>query len=327
MKFNTGKSVEFLLARGSLPILFWLKKDILDVPVDREAKNLRKFAARVRILESQKPDGSWWDKRSDTPVDWESTLYRMDTLRNLSRLYDFGCSFKDEGVQKAMDFLFCLQSKEGDFRGTVLNEHTPTFHALVLEILCCYGLDKDRRVQKGFQWMLTNRQRDGGWALFSPCHSLDKPASTSGPRRPPRGQPFKPLKSQPFSHHVTGMMLRAFAESPTWRNSQEARQAGEILLGCFFQDEVYKDRTYPSDWEKISYPFWNTDILSSLDALSKIGFSAEEEMIQKGLNWLIKGQNSHGFWECGNKKATLEDYLWVTLAALRVLKRFGLFKI
>ncbi len=125
---------------------------------------------------------------------------------------------------------------------------------------------------------------------------------------------------------MTGMMLRAFAESPTWRNSQEAQQAGEILLGCFFQDEVYKERTYPSDWEKICYPFWNTDILGSLDALSKIGFSVEEDMIQKGLNWLIKRQNSHGFWECGNKKATLEDHLWVTLAALRVIKRFGLFK-
>ncbi len=326
MKSNTGKSVEFLLARGSLPILFWLKKDILDVPVDREVKNLRKFAARVRILESQKPDGSWWDKRSDTPVDWERTLYRMDTLRNLFRLYDFGCSLRDEGVQRAMNFLFCLQSKEGDFRGTVRNEHTPTFHALVLEILCRYGLDKDRRVQKGFQWILANRQRDGGWALFSPCRSADKLGSFSRPRRPPRGQPFKPSKSQPFSHHVTGMMLRAFAESPTWRNSQEARQAGEILLGCFFQDEVYKDRTFPSDWEKICYPFWNTDILGSLDALSKIGFSVEEQMIQRGLNWLIKRQNSHGFWECGNKKATLEDHLWVTLTALRVLKKFGLFK-
>lgn len=326
MKFNTGKSVEFLLARGSLPILFWLKKDILDVPVDREAKNLRKFAARVRILESQKSDGSWWDKRSDTPVDWERTLYRMDTLRNLYRLYDFGCSLKDEGIQRAMNFLFCLQSKEGDFRGTVLNEHTPTFHALVLEILCRYGLDRDRRVQKGFHWILANRQKDGGWALFSPCHSADKPGLFSRPRRLLRGQPFKPPKSQPFSHHVTGMMLRAFAESSTWRDSREARQAGEILMGCFFQDEVYKGRTYPSDWEKICYPFWNTDILGSLDALSKIGFSVEEQMIQRGLNWLIKRQNSHGFWECGNKKATLEDHLWVTLTALRVLKRFGLFK-
>ena len=122
------------------------------------------------------------------------------------------------------------------------------------------------------------------------------------------------------------MVLRAFAESPTWRGSKEAWGAGEKLLSCFFCDEVYEDRTYPSDWEKICYPFWNTDILASLDSLSKVGFSPENETIQRGLSWLQKRQNSQGFWECGNKKATLEDHLWVTLAVLRVLKRFGLLR-
>jgi len=325
MKFNTAKAIEFLLARGSIPVLFWLKKDILSVPVDRESKNMRKFAARVRILETQKPDGSWWERRSDTPIYWERTLYRVDTLRNLYRLYDYGCTIKEEGVERAIDFLFSLQSKEGDFRGTVLNLYTPTFHALTLELLCLYGLDKDRRVQKGFRWILDNRQKDGGWALYHP--NLTPGAKSSAIAWPnPKGQPFKPRKSQPFSHHVTGMVLRAFAESPTWRNSKEAWEAGEKLLNCFFCDEVYGDRTFPSDWEKICYPFWNTDILGSLDSLSKIGFSPENETIQKGLIWLAKKQSTQGFWECGNKKATLEDHLWVTLAVLKTLKRFGLLR-
>ena len=326
MKINTSKSVEYLLARGSLPILFWLKKDILSVPVERESKNMRKYAARVRILETQKPDGSWWEKRSDTPIYWERTLYRVDTLRNLYRLYDYGCTVKEEGVQRSLDFLFLLQSKEGDFRGTVLNVYTPTFHALTLELLCLFGLDGDRRVQKGFRWILNNKQSDGGWALYHP-RPAQTPGKTAAPAwASPRGKPFKPRKSQPFSHHVTGMVLRAFAESPTWRGSKEARGAGEKLLSCFFCDEVYEDRTYPSDWEKICYPFWNTDILASLDSLSKVGFSPENETIQRGLSWLQKRQNSQGFWECGNKKATLEDHLWVTLAVLRVLKRFGLLR-
>jgi hypothetical protein len=326
MKANIGKSIEFLLARGNLPILYWLKKDILDVPIDRESRNLRKFAIRVRILETQKPDGSWWDKRSDTPIQWERTLYRMDTLRNLFRLYDYGCTLREEGIQKALSFLFSLQSKEGDFRGTVINEHTPTFHALVLEILCRYGLDKDRRVQKGFRWISQNRQRDGGWAHFN-CHQPQaNPKSANHSRRHLRRLPYKPRKSQPFSHHVTGMILRAFAESPTWRKSKEARQAGEMLLTCFFQEEVVGDKIVPSDWDKICYPFWNTHILSCLDALSKVGFGPEHEMIQKGLEWLLKKQNVQGFWECGNRKATMEDHLWVTLAVLRVLRRFELLR-
>jgi hypothetical protein len=326
LKFNTAKAIEFLLARGSLPILFWLKKDILNVPIDREDKNMRKFAARVRILETQKPDGSWWEKRSDTPLYWERTLYRVDTLRNLYRLYDYGCSAREEGIQRSLEFLFSLQSKEGDFRGTVLNVYTPTFHALALELLCLYGLDRDRRVQKGFRWILDNRQKDGGWALYHPRASQCGASSIASHWANPRGQPFKPRKSQPFSHHVTGMVLRAFAESPTWRGSKEARQAGEMLLSCFFHDEVYEDKTFPSDWEKICYPFWNTDLLGSLDSLSKVGFSAENETIQKGLAWLQGKQNGQGFWECGSEKASLEDHLWVTLAVLRALRRFGLLR-
>src|SRR4030042_431382 len=58
----SGKAIEFLLERGSLPVLYWLKRDILDVPYEREIRNLKKYAARVRILESQGPDGSWCDK-------------------------------------------------------------------------------------------------------------------------------------------------------------------------------------------------------------------------------------------------------------------------
>jgi hypothetical protein len=172
---------------------------------------------------------------------------------------------------------------------------------------------------------LANRQNDGGWALYHPRPSQTAGRTAASGWSNPRGQPFKPRKSQPFSHHVTGMVLRAFAESPTWKGSKEAWQAGEKLLRCFFCDEVLEDRTFPSDWENICYPFWNTDILGSLDSLSKVGFSAENETIQRGLAWLVKRQNSQGFWECGTKKATLEDHLWVTLAVLRALKRFELF--
>ena len=63
MKFNTNKAIEFLLARGNLPILYWLKKEILEVPIDREYKNLQKFAARIRIFKRQKPNGGWSKRR------------------------------------------------------------------------------------------------------------------------------------------------------------------------------------------------------------------------------------------------------------------------
>jgi len=323
MKFNTNKAIEFLLARGNLPILYWLKKEILEVPIDREYKNLQKFAARIRIFKRQKPNGGWSKRRYEGHQRWEKTYYIVDTLQNGYRLYNFGCTHKDKGIQKAIKFLLSTQSKEGDFRGAYLNEYAPTYHALILELLCMFGKDEDPKVQKGFRWLIRNKQQDGGWVI--PYRTIDKDELKKrySLEAQMKLNPVKSDKSQPFSHLVTGMVLRAFAASPTWRNSKEAKKAGELIKRRFFKPDAYEDRVLASFWEEITYPFWATDILSCLDALSKIGFSPEEEEIHKALEWLQKRQSPQGYWKSGIQKSTLEDHLWVTLAVLGVIKRFG----
>ncbi|HEA64625.1 MAG TPA: hypothetical protein ENI02_00570, partial [Candidatus Aminicenantes bacterium] len=218
-------------------------------------------------------------------------------------------------------------TKAGDFRGAYLNEYAPTYHALSLEISCLLGHDKDEKIQKGFRWITNNRQNDGGWVI--PYRTIDQEQLKNryNYEAQLKLEPINPDKSRPFSHLVTGMVLRALAASPKWRKSKEARKAGELLLKRFFKADKYNDRCLPSFWEELTYPFWATDILSSLDSLSKIGFSAENENIQKGLNWMLKKQNKEGYWEAGNLKSTIEDDLWVTFAVLRVLKRFGLLEL
>ena len=327
MQANTNKAIEFLLARGNLPILYWLKKDILEVPVDREHKNLQKFAARIRIIKSQRSNGGWCRRKYEGDPRWEKTYFIVETLRNVLKLHNFGCSYEDEELKKAVKFMFSTQTKTGDFRGAYLNEFAPTYHALTLETLCLYGLDKDERTQKGFRWIIKNRQNDGGWVI--PYRTIDQEELKSRYNFEAQSklEPIKPDRSQPFSHLVTGMVLRALAASPTWRKSKEAWKAGELLLSRFFQEDKYDDRWLPSYWEEITYPFWATDILSSLDSLSTIGFPADNGKIKGALDWLISKQAKQGYWEAGNKKTTLEDHLWVTFAVLRVLKKFGLFEI
>ena len=94
-------------------------------------------------------------------------------------------------------------------------------------------------------------------------------------------------------------------------------------MGRFFKPDAYEDRVLASFWEEITYPFWATDVLSCLDSLSRIGFSPEEEEIHNALKWLQKRQAPQGYWRSGLKKSILEDHLWVTLAVLGVIKRFG----
>lgn len=327
MKVNPNKAIEFLLARGNLPILYWLKKDILEVPIDREFKNLQKFASRIRILKNQKPNGGWCKRKYEGHPRWEKSYYIVDTLKNMFKLHNFGCTLKDEGIKKAIKFVFSTQSKAGDFRGAYLNEYAPTYHALSLEVLCLLGHDKDEKIQKGFRWISNNRQDDGGWVI--PYRTIDQEQLKNryNYEAQLKLEPIKPDKSRPFSHLVTGMVLRALAASPTWSKSKEARKAGQLLLSRFFKADKYNDRWLPSFWEELTYPFWATDILGSLDSLSKIGFPVENENLQKGLNWMLKKQNKQGYWEAGNQKSSIEDHLWVTFAVLRVLKRFGLLEL
>lgn len=328
MKCNLNKAIEFLLARGNLPILYWLKKDILEVPVDREYKNLQKYAARIRLLEAQRPNGGWCKKKNIGHPHWEKTYFIVDTLRNAFKLYNYGCTLKDRGINRIVDFLFSTQSAEGDFRGAYLNEYAPTYHALTLEILCLYGYHDDKRTQKGFRWLIKNRQEDGGWVI--PYRTIDKDELKKryNFESQLKLSPIKPDKKQPSSHLVTGMVLRAFALSDTLKHKKETVKAGELLISRFFKPDKYEDRCEPIFWEEFTYPFWATDILSSLDSLAKIGFLPEEnEGVRNALEWLLKKQKAQGYWESGIKKATLEEHLWITLIVLRVLKNFGLLEL
>lgn len=327
MHVKTNKAIEFLLARGNLPILYWLKKDILEVPIEREQKNLQKYAARIRILEDQRANGGWCRKRHEGHPRWEKTYYIVETLRNAFRLYDYGCSMELKEIQCVTDFLFSTQSKEGDFRGAYLNEYSPTYHALTLEILCLFGLDKDEKTQKAFRWLMRHRQDGGGWVI--PYRTIDKRELKKryNFEAQLKLKPVKPDKSKPFSHLVTGMVLRALAASPHWRKSKVAQEAGKLLVSRFFKADKYEDRQLLVFWEEITYPFWATDILSSLDSLAKIGMPHDNPKIQHALDWLLQRQTSQGFWKAGFKKSTIEDHLWVTLSVLRVLKNFGLMEI
>jgi hypothetical protein len=74
-----------------------------------------------------------------------------------------------------------------------------------MEFLIKAGYARDERIAQGFQWLLRIRQRDGGWAI---------PLRTVGAKLDSfmmNGDPVQPDHSKPFSHLVTGVVVRAFA--------------------------------------------------------------------------------------------------------------------
>jgi hypothetical protein len=123
---------------------------------------------------------------------------------------------------------------------------------------------------------------------------------------------------------VTGVVLRAFAAHPTYRKSKEAHQAGKLLLSSLFRRDHYPDRAGAEYWLRFSFPFWFTDLVSALDTLSLLGFSAQEPQIEKAVQWFRKNQQRTGLWQFkvlkGKDKDVLE--LWLALGVCRILKGF-----
>ncbi len=194
----------------------------------------------------------------------------------------------------------------------------PYYHAIIMEALVKAGYADDARIERGFEWLLSMRQDDGGWII--PVQAVPAKEKTEELWR---GAPIPPDRSRPFSHLATGMVLRAFAVHPRYRRSEEARTAGELLKSRFFKSDKYNDRKAPRYWTKFQYPFWWPNVLTALDSLSWLGFSRDDQDIQKGLDWFISNQGVEGTWRTsyGKAKKAGEVKLWVGLAVCRVFKR------
>jgi len=167
------------------------------------------------------------------------------------------------------------------------------------------GYDKDTRIEAGFHWLLNMRQNDGGWTI--PFRTLRGKNSLTLMEAIKKPEPIMPDRANPFSHLVTGVVLRAFAAHPEYRNNLQAVRAGGLLKSRFFQPDKYPDRKASSFWTGFSHPFWFTDLLSSLDSLSQLGFSSEDKDIRKLLIGLLRDKKgtASGTSECYERKTEI----------------------
>ncbi|HZW57310.1 MAG TPA: hypothetical protein VFF30_13560 [Nitrososphaerales archaeon] len=220
----------------------------------------------------------------------------------------------------ASDFLFANQTEEGDIRGICGNQYVPYYSAAMMELLIKAGYPHDPHIRRGFKWLLSIRQNDGGWAF--PLRTVGKKLDRQIFHQ---RKTIQPDRAKPFSHLVTGIVLRAFAAHSEYRRSEEAKVAGELLASRFFKADTYSDRRAPSFWTSFSFPFWFTDLLSSLDSLSLLGFEADHPKTKEGLDWFRARQESSGLWELSTRIMAREPErnLWITFAICRVFKRFS----
>ncbi len=285
---------------------------------DQDITTLWDLPAAKKIASKQQPDGSWKYPGGNPNLRSSENYDQIETFRNLGYLVEmYGFDDSHPVIMKAADFLFSFQTDDGDIRGILGTQSTPYYTAAMVELLMKAGYTDDQRLEKAFQWLTGMREDDGGWALPLRTHNrkLDMIAMND--------QTLQPDRSKPFSHLITGVVLRAYAVHPTYHHSFEAHLAGKLLLSHLFKKDNYPDRSNPDYWLRFTYPFWFTDLISATDSLSKLGFTKEEPGMAEATQWFVAHQHMSGLWKLKtlkNQKKYNTD-LWLSLAICRILKR------
>ena len=206
-----------------------VRRDLID---DDEAPGQDEIVTYPEVkafLKKQEKNGAFPIKPPEKTLGSAKFGRAIATVRALERLADFGLRKAHPAVAQAVELLLSSQTSDGGIGELALGEtpearpSSPALHfqGWALGTLCRVGYDDDDRVERGFRYLLANRQADGGWAW--------RGVRTDSAARP-------------SSRLVTGMALRSFAASPTRRTSREARRAAELLATRFLQPDRYPDR-------------------------------------------------------------------------------------
>jgi len=315
-KFHYNQ-IPTLLALQNKAIEYFVRRDLLNENVG-SVEILWELPVAKKLINRQKENGAWKYPSGKKHLRSQENYNQLETFRNLGFLVEkYGFNRNHSSIQKAAEYLFTGQTDEGDFRGIYGTQYATTYHSAIMELLIKAGYHHDPHIEKGFTWLLSMRQHDGGWAI--PLRTVKMNYIDALKKR----NTIQPDRSKPFSHLITGMVLRAFAAHPQYRTSKDAKTAGDLLVSRFFKKDTYPDRGTREYWMKFSYPFWFTDFLSSLDSLSYLGFTKEKPQIRSALDWFVEKQQKNGLFNVKLLQGKDKDLpCWLCLAISRVFKRY-----
>jgi hypothetical protein len=308
-----------LLECGNPGIVYFARRDLLG-ELTGPVSPLWDAPAASRILRRQNADGSWTYPGGDERIRSRANYNQLETFRQVAVLVEMHGLTRDQpGLARAARYLLSSQASEGDFRGIYGDQYATTYTGAILELLVKAGHGDDRRIQRSFRWLVAARQDDGGWAIPFRTRRIPFRRCLDVRRYP---EPVAPDRSKPSSHLVTGMVLRAFAAHPAWRRSPEARTAADLLAARLYGRDAYGDRRDRSYWDRVSFPFWFTDIVSALDSLSRIDSVAEVPPVRAALEHVRSLQRADGTFAFRLQKGKDPELpLWICLAVCRSLRR------
>jgi hypothetical protein len=322
-------STNWLLEEDNPSVRYFTLTELLNKPVTdsevQKAKNVIMNSGMVpRILAKQNADGYW-----ETPTAFYTAKYK-GTVWQLIILAELGADEKDTRIKKACEFILA-NSQNPESNGFSMHLSVKAGGGLRSEVIPCLtgnmvwglirlGYLEDSRVQRGINWITTYQRFDDGIKKAQKGWPYDKYAMCWGTHT---------------CHMGAVKALKALAEIPADKRSKAADTTIKNGAEHMLKHHIYKrshnlSKVSKPGWLRFGFPLmYQTDALEVLGILTKLGY--KDERMQETVDLLLSKQDAQGRWKLENTfngrfqvniERKGEESKWITLNALKALKRF-----
>jgi hypothetical protein len=309
-------------------VRYFALRDLLELPEsDAEVRSARSAIMRSgpvpAILEAQHPSGAWAKEGSGYSPKYRATVWSLLILAEL------GTDPDEPHIRRGCQYLLSHSLADtGAF--SVYQSSTPSGALLCLNGNLLFALQRlgfgdDPRVQTAMVWLARAIVGEGPMQYYA--------SGTSGPN---------------FACGVNlgqscgwgaNKAIRGLLEVPEAERTalvERALEAGARFL--LSRDPAVADYPYTkrvsSTWFKLGFPlsYWS-DVLETVTNLVDLGHG-EDPRLKPALEWIVAKQDNQGRWKLENSlngkmwvdiEARGKPSKWITLRALRTLKRVELY--
>ncbi|EKQ54595.1 MAG: hypothetical protein B655_0707 [Methanobacterium sp. Maddingley MBC34] len=325
--------IPWLLEEDNPSVKYFTLLDILDKsqndPLVVDARRqIMEVGTVPKILDKQETGGYW-----GPPENFYLRGKYKGTSWQLIILAEMGADIGDERIKNACEFILensqdpesgafsYIMSKEvnGKGHGGDHERVLPCLTANMTWSLIRLGYLDDERVQKAIKWLIKYQRFD------------------DEPWKAPDEWPYKRWKrcwGEHTCHSIIVKSLKVFAEIPKKSRTPEMEDCIAKGAEHMLNHSIHKRSQPPVrgsfKWLEFGFPLmWNVDALEVLGLLTKLGYN--DERMNEALEIMISKQNLEGRWILentfnGRLQTSIErkgkPSKWITLNALRVLKRF-----